>query len=74
MMWEFGTGWWWPALGLPMILLWIGLIVLVIWIVMKIARSNGSGPKNDVLDIARERYAKGEISKEEFYQIKKDLS
>jgi len=73
MMWDMGNGWW-AFGGISMMLLWIGVVILVIWGVMKIARSNGSETKSDALDIAKERYAKGEISKEEFEQIKKDLN
>ncbi|MFH1662963.1 MAG: SHOCT domain-containing protein [Chloroflexota bacterium] len=79
MMWDYGTGWWGAFGGVSMILLWVGVIILIVWVVMKIVKgsSNGGGStetKNDALDIAKERYAKGEISKEEFEQIKKDLS
>ena len=79
MMWDFGTGGWWAFGGFFMILLWVGLIILIAWVGMKIVKgsSNGGGgseSKSNALDIARERYAKGEISKEEFEQIKKDLS
>ena len=70
MMWD---GWWWVFGGVPMILLWIGIIVLIVWIVIKIAKSSGTESKSNALDIAKERYAKGEISKEEFDQIKKDI-
>ena len=73
MMWDMGNGWW-AFGGISMMLLWIGVVILVIWGVMKIARSNGRETKSDALDIAKERYAKGEISKEEFEQIKKDLN
>ncbi len=71
MMWD---GWWWAFGGVPMILLWIGIIVLIVWVVMKIAKSSGTESKSNAFDIAKERYAKGEISKEEFDQIKKDLA
>ncbi len=79
MMWDWGAGWWWAFGGVSMILLWVGLIALLVWVVMRIARgsSNGGGggeSRKDALDIARERYAKGEITKEEFEQIKKDIS
>ncbi len=73
MMWDMGNGWW-AFGGISMMLLWIGVIILVIWGVMKIAGSSGSETKSDALNIAKERYAKGEIAKEEFEQIKKDLN
>ena len=73
MMWDFGIGWWWGFGGIFMILLWIGLIILIVWGVMKLSKGGGTESKKDAMDIARERYAKGEISKEEFEQIKKDL-
>jgi len=72
MCWDFGAGWW-AFGGIFMILFWAGLIVLIVWGVMKIGKG-GDTIKRDALDIARERYAKGEISKEEFEQIKKDLA
>lgn len=74
MMWDAGIGWWWAFGGLFMLLFWAGLIVLIVWGVMKIVKGGGSAKKSDPLDIAKERYAKGEISKEEFEQFKKDLS
>ncbi len=66
----FGLGWIFP------ILFW----VLIIWLVITLVRSRGdvtggSQHKNDdALDILRKRYASGEITKEQFEQMKKDLS
>lgn len=73
MMWD------WPwGLGMSLgmffaVLFWVGLIFLIVWLVMKLSKGGEASSKNDALDIAKERYAKGEISKEEFEQIKKDL-
>ncbi len=74
MMWDFGAGWWWGFGGVFMILFWVGLIVLIVWGVIKLSKGGETGSKKEPLDIAKERYAKGEISKEEFEQIKKDLA
>ena len=75
-MWHYadGMGWWMAFGGVWMLLFWGGLIALVVWAITKLSKRNGSSQKHDALGIAKERYAKGEISREEFEQIKKDLS
>ena len=52
-------------------------IVLIAFLIRWIIRTVKEQPqqqKDENLEIAKERYAKGEISKEEFEQLKKDLS
>jgi len=75
MMWFWPNwGWWGMGLGmLLMIVFWGGLIALVTWIIFRLVRSGQQPSSQTPLDIAKARYAKGEISKEEFEQIKKDL-
>jgi putative membrane protein len=73
-MWLDGMGWWAVFGGLWMLLFWVGLVALIVWAVVKLSKRSDSTPKGTPLDIAKERYAKGEISKQEFEQIKKDLS
>ena len=66
--WGMGFGW------VFMIFFWVLLIlgiVYVIRIVMAGAKKETSG--DTALDILKKRYAKGEITKEEFEKIKNDL-
>lgn len=60
-----------------MVLVWIVIVGLIIWGIVALVRrgvyTSGTAQKHNPLDIAKERYAKGEISKEEFEQIKKEL-
>lgn len=66
-----GMGW----LGiLTMALLWIGVILLVIWAVTALlpTATHSSGPT--ALEILQQRYARGEISREEFEQARNVLS
>jgi putative membrane protein len=51
----------------------VGIAVLAILAFKWFLRHSESATKQSPLDIARERYAKGEITKEQFEQIKKDL-
>jgi len=58
--------------GVLMVLFWAGVVGFAIWAISKLARRSHDG--NGALAAVRERYARGEISKEEFDRIKKDLS
>ena len=73
-----GMGWWMVFGGILSILFWVAIIVLVIWGINKLVQRERSGKglfeSRSALDIARERYARGEITREEYDQIKKDLS
>lgn len=63
--------------GLFMMLFWLLVLVLMVYFGFRLLSSrdqNGTPEHRDPLDIARERYAKGEINKEQFEQLKKDLS
>jgi len=73
-MWYMHDGWgWWMVFGvILMILFWGGLITFIIWGISRLTRHSTIG-KQTPLEIAKERYAKGEITKEQFEQIKKDL-
>jgi putative membrane protein len=75
-MWDIpaGMGWWMAFGGVWMVIFWGGLIALIVWGITRLTRRNGSSSKHNPVNMAKERYARGEISREEFEQIKKDLS
>ena len=75
-MWDLpiGMGWWTACGGWWTLIFWGGLIALAIWGITRLTRRNNSATKYDLLDVAKGRYARGEVSREEFEQIKKDLS
>ena len=69
---NYGGAWW---MMIVMFLFWAGVIGLAVWGITRLVKHDrehvaaGATP----LEIARQRYAKGEINKEQFEQIKKDL-
>ena len=76
MMGGYGMGWFG---GILMIAFWIlilvGLIFLIKWLIQSIGRDKATGSSgNRSLEILKERYARGEIDKQEFESKKKDLS
>jgi putative membrane protein len=56
------------------LILFIGLTILIVLVVKKLTEKSGSTSKHDPLDTAKERYARGEITEEEFNRIKQNLS
>ncbi len=75
MGWGYGMGW----LGMIlMALFWVavivGIILLIRWIFVSTgAKGHGTTSEDSPLEILKRRYARGDISKEEFEQKKKDL-
>lgn len=61
-----------------MIVIWILIIALIVWGATAPPKRgsylSGTSCKVIPLEIARGRYAKGEITKEEYEEIKKNLS
>ncbi|MEC9491942.1 SHOCT domain-containing protein [Flexistipes sp.] len=57
-------------------IIWIIVIILLIFLLVKVfgSQNNSTGrDENRALEILKERYAKGEIDKQEFEEKKKDL-
>ncbi|MEK7515325.1 MAG: SHOCT domain-containing protein [Patescibacteria group bacterium] len=71
--WGAGSMMGWFGGGIMMIVFWVLFIALIVWIVREFSGRNSTSSSR-ALDILKERYAKGEISKEEFESKKKDIA
>jgi len=76
-MWHgyyFGGGWWMLGLG---ILFWGSIIALIVWAARRGGsdRSDRQGASSDKrpIDYLKERYARGEIDRDEYEQVKRHL-
>jgi putative membrane protein len=72
------AGWWMPLGWIFMVVFWGAIVVAGVWLISRLVRSSSSGTSttggNGALTAARERYATGEITREEFDEIKRNLS
>ena len=63
--WIFMILWW--------VLIIAGIVALIRWLIRQ-SRSSHNNHAKSALEVLKERYAKGEINKQEFEEKKKDLS
>ncbi len=77
MMGGFFGGWgfiWVILVFVFIIAIIIGIILLVVWLVKRANYPGENLNKGNALEILKQRYAKGEIAREEYENIKKDIS
>ncbi len=81
-MWDYmqtyhggwGMGWGW--FGFPLMLLFWGILIFGIIMLVRFfgnSRGGGGATRTDPIDILKERYARGEISLEEYEERKRNL-
>lgn len=77
-----GPGGWWPMMhygfgygGMFMWIIFLIVIGLLVYFFMQAQKTKGQTPTQGEshLDILKKRYAKGEINKEDFDRMKRDL-
>ncbi|KAA3628288.1 MAG: SHOCT domain-containing protein [Proteobacteria bacterium] len=80
--WRYGWDWGWGHMlfgSLMMLLFWGVIIVLIVavvrWLGGGSAQGGESAPaRNRALEVLQERYARGEIDREEYEQKRRDLT
>ena len=75
--------WGWPMMGFGgfgmifgfifFVLLIIGIILLIVWLVRRTGYNITDKTSTHSLEILKERYAKGELAKEQYENMKKEL-
>jgi len=58
---------------LLVIIPWIGILVLIIYLIIREEKIKHPSSQKNALEVLDERYAKGEITRDEYLQMKKDI-
>lgn len=76
MMWNGmeGMGWGWIGLGMVhMLLFWVLVILGIVALLRWLGSGSGGNSSSRPLDILKERYARGELNREQYEQMKREL-
>ena len=75
-MWMHGdAGWGWMMVGwVWMTLFWASIVGVAVWGISKVAAGSRASSSISPMEIAKARYARGEITQEQFETLKRDLA
>lgn len=77
MLWWHGSGnvgWGWMVFGAVwMVVFWGAVFALAYWLIRGLAARPSAGERPTADDIARERYARGDITREQLEEIRRNL-
>ena len=70
---------WYPYMGFGMGLLWLIVIIVIVYLIYRLIKNERILVPNRPVtkspeDILAERYAKGELTREQYLQMKEDLT
>ena len=73
----YAFGIWGIIMGIVMLLFWVlvigGIVLLVVWLFRQGQPAAATPGGRGALDILKERYARGEITREQYEQMRRDL-
>ena len=76
MLWHAraGMGWWMLFGGVLWVVFWGTVVYLAVSLFRRLDGGSRQEQAVDALELAKRRYARGEISRDEFEQIRKDIA
>ena len=71
---PFGFGWFGMGFGFVFMLLFWGLIIwLIVWLINNYGKPQQTDKFVSAMEILKKRFAKGEINKKQYEEMKKEL-
>ncbi len=67
-----GMGWWMVFGAVWIAIFWALVVVVAAWVIARLT-SHQTDLSSDAMTIARQRYARGELTREEFERMSEDL-